>query len=97
MDSLKDFKLTIDLLSLREVTIGRSVENTIVIPDPTVSRKHAILTVTQDGEIVIKDLGSTNGTYVFQESTFRKVNELKIEKEAIIRFGFYTIVKISVE
>jgi hypothetical protein len=46
------------------ITIGREVGNTIVLDqEATVSRRHAQLT-RQNGELVVQDLGSTNGTFV---------------------------------
>ncbi len=46
-----------------EATIGRLKSNDIVLPRPNVSKRHARVMV-RDGEVVIADLGSTNGTYV---------------------------------
>jgi len=50
-------------LTEAEITIGRDTNNTIVVNDPEVSRKHARL-LSQAGGYVIEDLGSTNGTFV---------------------------------
>lgn len=43
--------------------IGRNPENTIVLNDPSVSGRHAELTLFDDGRILFKDY-STNGSYV---------------------------------
>ena len=45
------------------VTIGRMPGSTLVIDDPKVSRQHAQIFVDQD-QVILTDLGSTNGTYV---------------------------------
>jgi hypothetical protein len=45
------------------ITVGRESENTIVINDAEVSRKHTQF-VYQGGKYIITDLGSTNGTFV---------------------------------
>lgn len=45
-------------------TIGRNNENTIVIPVAQVSKQHALLEWTASNELFVKDLKSTNGTYV---------------------------------
>ena len=45
------------------VTIGRE-EGEILIGDPLVSRKHAAFEIYGSRHIVIKDLASTNGTYI---------------------------------
>ncbi len=50
-------------LSRSGATIGRYPDNTIVIPDPQVSRHHARIS-WQAGAYVIEDLGSGNGTFV---------------------------------
>jgi pSer/pThr/pTyr-binding forkhead associated (FHA) protein len=43
--------------------LGRSGSNEVVIDEPGVSRKHALITETSAG-CAIRDLDSTNGTYV---------------------------------
>jgi pSer/pThr/pTyr-binding forkhead associated (FHA) protein len=45
------------------IAIGRAEEAGIVIDDDQVSRRHALVTVFDDGAR-IDDLGSTNGTWV---------------------------------
>jgi pSer/pThr/pTyr-binding forkhead associated (FHA) protein len=44
-------------------TIGRTDENTVVLPDAFVSSRHARLEQT-NGRWYVADLGSTNGTFV---------------------------------
>ena len=48
---------------MRELKIGRGTGNDIIISDPTVSRTHAILIISDSG-YSIKDLNSGNGTYI---------------------------------
>lgn len=50
-------------LELESLTIGRDINNHIVINDPEISRKHARISL-QSGGYVIEDMGSTNGTSV---------------------------------
>jgi pSer/pThr/pTyr-binding forkhead associated (FHA) protein len=50
-------------LDADELTIGRGDDNGIVINIAEVSRNHAALSKAEEG-YMIKDLGSTNGTYV---------------------------------
>jgi pSer/pThr/pTyr-binding forkhead associated (FHA) protein len=58
------------------ITIGRVPENMIVIDDPSVSGRHAVLQLA--GEVYrLKDLESTNGT---------RVNDIPV-METALRFG----------
>src|ERR1700683_664077 len=50
-------------LSEGEVTIGREASNGIPIADPSVSRKHCLVS-GQDGRFLVRDLDSRNGTLV---------------------------------
>jgi pSer/pThr/pTyr-binding forkhead associated (FHA) protein len=47
----------------RELTLGRSSDCDIVVPSPNASRRHAAVGL-REGVVEIRDLGSTNGTYV---------------------------------
>ncbi len=50
---------------LRDVTdLGRSAANHIVIDDDRVSEQHARVRVDEEGQFVVWDLASTNGTFV---------------------------------
>jgi len=94
-DFMKDFKVVFDLSIIREITLGRSPENVVVIPDPTVSRKHAVITVVGN-ELLIKDLNSTNGTYVLDGNEFKRISEYRFSNETVIRLGYYTVIRLSV-
>lgn len=50
-------------LMKNEITIGRDINNEIVINDAEISRKHCRLIMFGDS-FAIEDLGSTNGTWV---------------------------------
>jgi pSer/pThr/pTyr-binding forkhead associated (FHA) protein len=50
-------------LSKERVIIGRLAESDVVLADPGASRRHAEVR-QENGEFVIADLGSTNGTMV---------------------------------
>ncbi|MCS6800987.1 MAG: FHA domain-containing protein [Chloroflexota bacterium] len=54
------------------ITIGRAEDNTIVIADPTVSRRHAEIRRTPAGWMLV-DLGSGNGIYVHGQRIAEKL------------------------
>lgn len=49
---------------MQTFTIGRDASNQIVLNDTQVSRQHAQLSIMNNGQVIIKDLGSSNGTFV---------------------------------
>ncbi len=50
-------------LGEQQITIGRSPDATLVLTDDYASTRHARL-FPQNGEWIVEDLGSTNGTYL---------------------------------
>jgi pSer/pThr/pTyr-binding forkhead associated (FHA) protein len=46
------------------ITLGRHLENDVVLQNATISRQHAQINKHDDGRFIIRDLGSTGGTYV---------------------------------
>jgi predicted component of type VI protein secretion system len=50
-------------LDKNEMFVGRDLSNEVVINDPEISRRHARF-FSQGGNIVLEDLGSTNGSFV---------------------------------
>ncbi len=50
-------------LSTSHTTLGRHSENEVVFDEPLASRRHAVIMETGGG-FSIRDLGSTNGTYL---------------------------------
>ncbi len=76
----KNFRLTVikgfnkgEVFPLEEdeVIIGRGEENSIVLNIAEISRKHSVLTRVEEGYI-IKDLDSTNGTFVDKKKVGEK-------------------------
>ena len=54
-------------------TIGRSPEHDISINDESISRTHCRLSLSVDGALTVRDLNSTNGTYVDDNRVTRSV------------------------
>ena len=50
-------------LTNQQITIGRANDATLVLDDDYASTRHARL-FPQDGQWIVEDLGSTNGTYL---------------------------------
>lgn len=50
-------------LADQQITIGRANDATVVLDDDYASSRHARL-FPQDGQWIVEDLGSTNGTYL---------------------------------
>jgi len=65
-------------LSDKEISLGREVDNDVIIVTDGVSRYHAKILKQSDGKWLLKDLGSTNGC---------KVNKKLIEGEALFDEG----------
>ena len=59
-----------------EISIGREDTNDIVLNNPSISRQHSVIRVS-DGIVSIKDLGSVNGTFI---------NNVKMD-EAVLDIG----------
>ena len=75
---------------MKTIRIGRSHSNDCVFSNLSVSSYHAILTVDADGQhAMLKDLGSTNGTYV-NGSNARITSEVRVSRHDPIRFGSET-------
>jgi len=70
------------VLSPPRARIGKSAQCDIVLTDETVSKQHAIVE-ERDGHLLLRDLGSTNGTFV---DTARVV-EVMLEPGTTLRLG----------
>src|SRR5689334_6519274 len=74
----------------REIVVGRSSELDMVLVEDMVSRKHAKIS-TVAGQIVIMDLGSTNGTFVNGE----KIKKTRLKEGDRILIGTSILKVIS--
>lgn len=64
------------------ISIGRSSNNDIIVPDRTVSGNHAVIN-KEGNDYMIQDLGSTNGVVVNQ----KKVKKVKLQSKDKIKLG----------
>ncbi|MHB9860437.1 FHA domain-containing protein FhaB/FipA [Streptomyces sp. YIM S03343] len=51
-------------LQAQTITLGRAHDSTIVLDDDYASSRHARIYPDRDGQWIVEDLGSTNGTYL---------------------------------
>ena len=71
-------------LEKKTILIGRGIQNDIPIINQDVSRKHARLTLTDEGVFSLEDLDSTNGTFVNGERITQPVD---LKRSDVIRLG----------
>ena len=77
----------IPLRRARPMTVGRDDDCDVVIPDPSVSGRHA--RVDFDGvSWVVTDLGSTNGTWLNGD---RLAEPTPIESSDVVQFGRFNV------
>ena len=65
--------------------LGRSKSASLPLPHPLVSRQHCEL-LEKEGQLVVRDLGSTNGTFVGSE----RVEECAIQDGDLLTVGTVT-------
>jgi hypothetical protein len=68
---------------MQTFNIGRKTSNDIVIDDKLVSRQHAQLIVFDNGQVTIKDLASSNGTFV----NGNKITESVLKAGDVVKCG----------
>ncbi len=77
------------LLNTDRVDAGRSPDSDIFLDDISVSRKHVVFVRTDEG-VIVRDVGSLNGTYVNRETVDERLlhdgDEVQIGK---FRLVFY--------
>ena len=78
----KSGTLSVEIPPGRTLIVGRTDDCDLPIADPTVSRRHAELDLTESG-LRLRDAGSTNGTFV----DGRRVSEAVALPGAQIAFG----------
>ncbi len=78
MDETYCFELTVGTH-----LVGRSPEADIHLPDASVSSQHAEILCAPGGNFAVKDLGSTNGTFLGSE----RIHSLALSVGQIVTFG----------
>lgn len=89
VESLKGMRRSIDVSATNGVvSIGRALDNDVVVPDPTVSRRHLRVSALDDG-IYVEDLGSTNGTHLLPSG--ERISSAKTGPEIVVKIGATTL------
>lgn len=74
------------------VTVGRNRDCEIHLPDEGVSRHHAVFGRDEEGNVVVTDLGSTNGTYVggvaVKQRVLKDGDRIEIGTANILKFSY---------
>jgi pSer/pThr/pTyr-binding forkhead associated (FHA) protein len=78
-----DLALTFRLLPGHVKTAGRSSRSDFVIDAPLVSRLHCRFTVSAEGAVEVRDLDSTNGTWVNGE----RIEQATLAEGALLTIG----------
>jgi len=73
---------TIDIPSSGSLVVGRAATSDVPIYDPTISRRHAEVSL-EDGGVQIRDLGSSNGTFL----NGSRITDAIAEDGDVVAFG----------
>ncbi|MDB6030041.1 MAG: domain containing protein [Verrucomicrobiales bacterium] len=63
--------------------VGRVLGNTFQVEHPTISSQHCVILWLDDGVILVRDCGSTNGTFINDES----IKESRLTSGQILKLG----------
>lgn len=67
------------------VTVGRAYTNDVILDDPKVSASHLRLERTEEGRVMLRDVGSRNGT--FRVEPWARLAELELTDDARVVVG----------
>ena len=67
------------------VTVGRGYTNDVILDDPKVSAEHLRVERREDGAVVVRDVGSVNGTFTVQPWT--RLAEMVLTPDARVAVG----------
>jgi pSer/pThr/pTyr-binding forkhead associated (FHA) protein len=87
---LKDKELKTFEIDKPVVTIGRNKNNDVPIDNLGISKKHAKI-VKKQGQYVLEDLKSTNGTLLND----KKVTQAPLSGKDVITIGKYTLLVVA--
>jgi len=74
-------------METKKFLIGREKGCDLILADASVSRKHAELSIESESRIVIRDLGSSRGTFLMRSGSPQRVVHATISRGDTVRFG----------
>lgn len=74
-----------------KTVIGRVADCDLIVDDGSTSRYHAELQYRPDGRVVVRDLGSTNGTWV----NGRRIKSQELRANDRVQFGSRTVFAVA--
>lgn len=72
-------------------TIGRGADCDLVLADDSVSRLHAEIEVTEEGYLAVRDLHSSNGTFLHRNEHWIRTRRVILGSQDRIRFGDHEV------
>ena len=85
-DDSGEHSTTLHVLEGKRISVGRDSNNRLMLNNSSVSKMHASLVLTPDGQLKIADTGSTNGTFINDEQIpYGKAIRIKMSDR--LRFG----------
>lgn len=72
---------------MKTIKVGRGSNNDVIIKDDVISTSHAIITVSDFGEVTIEDLNSKNGTFV----NGRRITKAILTSSSTVLLGNHSI------
>lgn len=80
-----------------KVVIGRAADADVQIDVPGISRRHASIHEGEEGNHVLEDLGSTNGTYIegerVEKHVLRNGERMQLGSGTVLKFSIQTAVE----
>lgn len=74
----------------KQILIGREGNQPFAIGDPKVSSRHATLSINDNGQIILIDNNSTNGTFIYNGQMFERIypnQPYNVTPESMIQLG----------
>ena len=81
------------------ISVGRNEGNDVVVPDQSISLFHALFRKTNDNRILLRDAGSTNGTFINDKKVPVQLQgePVEVDSGAQVRFGSVKFTFLRIE